>query len=586
MTKNEFLSELSHKLRALPESEQRDALEYYEGYISDAHDEADAIAKLGSPGEVVATILSNYVSQRPNTYEPAGSHSPRERRGGLKTAHIALLAIFAVPVGIPLAATAFGLIVGLFAIIFSVVVTGIALLIAGVMTLISAPAAFFNDFWFGVFSAGIGFAALGLGILFFKGSVMLLRGFPAISRLIRRRRDTTESYTPSPLTPTIDPQYANSMPPSAQETHDGDFAVVSTRRRIRPIRIAVLLVLLGASLFGIAWLNGARGGAVFWEDGRLRVVSSGRGGRSLEALDIPTENGLEFHSVNISATTANVTILPTSTQPAVYSGTSNVDIRITDGILTINQRTSGTSIYNLMNIDFSPRSGREIRLYLPTYFLVDGGDIQVRTTSGRIRVEGGFSNLTAQSTSGRIQVRDNNHTAENLSLRTTSGSISVENIRHLNELHAQATSGRISVSNIQSEMDTVNLHTTSGRISAERIPHADRFYVRATSGGISLESIGWTQMEARSVSGRINISRGNIDVDGQVSNTIVSATSGSVTVEVNNNQDDFRLNLSSTSGRMQVNGNNLGNRGQVGSGSGENLMDVRTTSGRVNVNFR
>jgi len=650
MTKSEFLSQLTHKLRALPESDQRDALDYYEGYISDAHDESEAIRMLGGPSEVAATILSNYVSQNPKPY---GSKPATTKRGKLKTAHIALLAIFAVPIGIPLAAAAFGLIVGLLTIIFSVAVTGIALLIAGVWTLIYAPAAFINDFWFGVLSTGLGFASIGFGILALKCGALMVAGFPAIVRFIRRRRNTSEGDYPvtkgntelphdpqySNSMPTSfhenvtksrtdlphDPQYSNSLPLSSHESYEDVKETLPRRRRIRPIRLAILLVFLGALFFGIAWLNGARGGVAYWEDGRFRIESTNRGSRSLQALDIPGD-GLDFHTIMVSASSSNVVILPTDGNLAVYAGTPNAYISITDGVLNIRQRASGSNVHSLISMDFTPGRTREIRLYLPAQFNESNVDIEVQTTSGNILIEGDFANLTASATSGRIQVRDNNHIADTITLRTTSGRIAVDNISHANEISATATSGRITITNINSDLrllnlqtttgsisaestsnidymnaratsgrvrianigdiSQLNLQTTTGSISAEGITYVSHMNARSTSGRINLENIKWSQLEARATSGRINISRGSINIlPNHPTSTQITATSGAINLDVDNNQADFSIRLVSSSGSISIGGNRLTSRGVINLGSGDDNIEVQSTSGRIRVDF-
>jgi len=192
MTKWEYLTQLSYKLRALPENERSDALEYYEGYLTDAEDEATAIAQLGSPGEVAANILAEYVCKAPYTA------SAKRRR--LSNAWIAILAIFALPVGLPLAMAALGLIIALLAVVFSVVVTGGALLLAGIISIVYFPIAVVNDFAFGMMVGGMGLVSLGLGILVAKLSYAMFGGFPAIMRYIRRRfgrkqPDTAYAYT-------------------------------------------------------------------------------------------------------------------------------------------------------------------------------------------------------------------------------------------------------------------------------------------------------------------------------------------------------------------------------------------------------
>jgi len=180
MNKTEFLSQLEYKLRVLPASERQDALEYYEGYLSDAENEAAAIAELGSPGEVAAMIFANYVAKEPD---------PTTRtRGGVKTALMIIFAIFAVPIGLPLvigiAAAAFGLFIALLSVVFSVGVVGVTTLAAGMASLIFAPFVFMSDWSSGLTFAGMGLVSFGIGIIFIKNTALLMRGFPKITRFV------------------------------------------------------------------------------------------------------------------------------------------------------------------------------------------------------------------------------------------------------------------------------------------------------------------------------------------------------------------------------------------------------------------
>ena len=120
MTKGDYLAQLAHKLRVLPENERQDALEYYDGYLSDAENERTAIAQLGSPGEVSANILANYVAKSSGAYEADQASGQNGTRGaapikaagrgesdvrgarGIKTAWMIILALFALPIGLPL----------------------------------------------------------------------------------------------------------------------------------------------------------------------------------------------------------------------------------------------------------------------------------------------------------------------------------------------------------------------------------------------------------------------------------------------------------------------------------------------------
>jgi len=703
MTKSEFLAQLAHKLRVLPESDLKDALEYYEGYISDAENEAAAIAELGSPGEVASTILANYVSQKPNTYNrstSAGSGtsaSPPPRRRSFRTAYIAIFAIFAVPIGIPLAAAAFGLIVALFSIIFSVFVTGIALLIGGGISIIATPFAFANDFWFGMFNGGLGIAALGLGILVLKGAMKLAGGFPAIMQAIRRRRsagaaggsgayqsgstawgekpwsESTSSngtassgstwgdpqYSNSPPPPFGnssgshsdsnkdgsyhestwdgnthgrgnstwgDPQYSNSMPLSSQEVHDASF---TPRRRLPGVGFALLLIIVGAAMFGLAWHNGARGGTIAWGGGRVNIVTAHHTTYPENINEIIfNERSDAFHEVHITASNRNVVIMPSDTARAVYTGTANVNIGIENGILSITQLTSGTRTVNLMDMDFSPGSSREIRLYLPPeFFGYTGGRIIVRTTIGNIQVEGNVPNLVASATTGNITVANNANNAGLIDLRTTTGRISVNNIRHTDQLYARATTGRIEVRNITSYAGAITFQTTTGNITASNINHTNSLFITATTGSITVQNIesdvniievrsttgaqtyenipfvgsftatattgrvrltdiSWANLRVRTTTGRITVTRGNTHgLDGNATATDISATTGAVSLEMLGSQQSYRANLISSSGTIRLNNTRLADRGVIGTGTGSNAIDIRTTSGRIDLGF-
>ncbi|MCL2572018.1 MAG: DUF4097 family beta strand repeat-containing protein [Defluviitaleaceae bacterium] len=581
MNKSEFLSQLSHKLRVLPENEVRDALDYYEGYISDAHDEATAIESLGSPGEVASTILANYLSQKPNNY-PTAIDTPPTRKPKIKTAYIALLAIFAVPVGIPLAASAFGLIVGLLAIIFSVVVTSIALLIAGVLSLITVPFALISDFWFGISTLGLGLASLGLGIIVFKVSTKLVGGFSGITQFIKRRGHKPVAAAPMSFSSSEQYSNSNSLQQQPIESHEP----IVRRWRSPSLRLAFLLLLLGAALFGLAWANGARGGIIYWQNGRFNITTFNRSSQADETVEMTIDERVGgFHTVNINATHRNVTVLPGSTDRTQYTGTPNVDISMENGILTIGQLTTGTS-FSVVHMDFSPGSSRDIRIYLPYWFFQQPNSrLQVRTTTGNIRIEGNFNTVDASSTTGRIQINDNEAIMNTLTLRSTTGNMTVNNIYFVDQLSAQATTGNITVNNIQNPVNSVSLRATTGQIRTENID-AYTLQIQTTTGRIGVSNATWFNLDIRATTGRIGVGNGYAQsAEGSLTQTQISATTGSVSLEMRNNQDDFRFNMTSSTGRLRLNGSRLADRGTIGMGTGVNTIDIRTTTGSIDLDF-
>ena len=189
LTKHEYLQRLEFKLAALPENERNDALEYYDGYLSDAEDELTAIAGLGQPGEVAADILADYMSRA--TIHPTGYTSFKEKRRGAKVALAFVVGIFALPIGLPLILTMgiliFTLFIALGSIIFAVLISSGAFLLAGTVSVIAAPFVMFGSVPTGLLALGSGLMSLGAGILAIKLCGVLFNGFAFISRRASRK---------------------------------------------------------------------------------------------------------------------------------------------------------------------------------------------------------------------------------------------------------------------------------------------------------------------------------------------------------------------------------------------------------------
>jgi len=195
LTKGEYLSQLAQKLKVLPENERRDALEYYDGYLSDAENEQAAIAQLGSPGEVAATILATHVENRLSNdareHGTAFKSDFKAKKSGLKAAWIAILAIFALPVGLPLlivvAVVPLVLFVALGSVVFALGVSGVMLFVGGAISLLVTPFVFVQDFGFGLITGGMGILLIGLGLLLVKLVLLMMGGFRAIARFASRK---------------------------------------------------------------------------------------------------------------------------------------------------------------------------------------------------------------------------------------------------------------------------------------------------------------------------------------------------------------------------------------------------------------
>lgn len=215
MTQIEFMGRLEELLQDISVEEREAALLYYEDYFQDAGPEyaEQVIIELGSPEKVAATITANiYNSQgegsehiiytengyrdtsiQEEPYEVVkgvteyGQNNEYDDRNGTSYQQeqdksqrysnnkkvniplIILLAILAIPVGIPLLASVFGIIVGILGaslgIFIAIVVTSVAFLFTGIILFGAGIVQLFIVVSDGILMCGVGLVLLGLGTL-------------------------------------------------------------------------------------------------------------------------------------------------------------------------------------------------------------------------------------------------------------------------------------------------------------------------------------------------------------------------------------------------------------------------------------
>lgn len=164
MSRNEFLRQLEQLLCDIPESERREAMEYYRNYFEDAGPEKEAqiIEELGSPQEVAASIKRNLFGEdfgdydfvkeekRQNRYE-----NPQDKT--TRNVVIAVIILLTFPLWVGIAAGAFGILIG-----------GIAAVFAIAVAIIAVVFSFFV----------VGFVLCGIGV------ANVFTGFPAVGMVL------------------------------------------------------------------------------------------------------------------------------------------------------------------------------------------------------------------------------------------------------------------------------------------------------------------------------------------------------------------------------------------------------------------
>lgn len=201
MNKVEFIEELKKRLEGLPSEEIENAINYYYEYFEDAgiDDETDVTISLGTAKEVAEEIISEYSLRnseevvKVNLSKDNGNkynedeyntkyfsneeyNNKKEKKSKLPIILISILAVLASPLllglGIGAVATIFGLAVGLFAIVISIIFGGGAFILGGIVCIIATLFAVAQS---GVPTTilfiGISLIIIGIGIMFLGLSI-------------------------------------------------------------------------------------------------------------------------------------------------------------------------------------------------------------------------------------------------------------------------------------------------------------------------------------------------------------------------------------------------------------------------------
>ena len=166
MTKTEYIAKLTKYLRKLPQQDYEEAIEYFMEYFEEAgpENEARVIAELGTPKEAAHEVISRLLDEK--IIEDKSS-----LRNKTTILWIAILAVLASPVALPILLFFLAMIVTLLMIIFAVIVTALALTFA---LLISGVYTFFTSFSLLSVSLASTLFGGGLGLLMFGGALLLL----------------------------------------------------------------------------------------------------------------------------------------------------------------------------------------------------------------------------------------------------------------------------------------------------------------------------------------------------------------------------------------------------------------------------
>lgn len=318
-------------------------------------------------------------------------------------------------------------------------------------------------------------------------------------------------------------------------------------------RIAIFLIIVGIALFAAGWASGSRGGRVYFENGlRVETYPLEAVTTNLEAVNLNLSSNI--HTIVVNATSYAIRFVPTSFDTPQIVSTENRDIVINEvnGRLYVDSRNSGARVISGIN-----RNRRSLHIMNIGTFGVswnrDG-------STSFMDFNFDFANFMVNNRGGStitVYVPDRVHQIE---ARSTSGSVRLENIS-TSRLNLRSTSGSVNVDGGTHE--NTRLQSTSGSVRGNGYFAGD-IYARSTSGGVNIQDSSISHRNTGSIH--------------------LQSTSGSVRFETAAPISDFRYELSVTSGSVRIDGTSISGR-RVNGGSGNVLINARSTSGSIHLNF-
>lgn len=177
MNREEYLRELSKYLKKLPKKDYDDTMNYFEEYFDEVgvEGEQDLIRELGSPSVAASEILSKLLNENISKRESKDKFFYFGENRISRTFLIAILCIFAAPIGIPLTIAAIAITFSFFIVCLSLVLASFSFVFAGILITIKLAVVgiitiFSSSVSGGMILLGSGLIVLGItGLLFIAG---------------------------------------------------------------------------------------------------------------------------------------------------------------------------------------------------------------------------------------------------------------------------------------------------------------------------------------------------------------------------------------------------------------------------------
>ena len=186
MNKNEFMKDLSKRLKYLPKEDREDAIAYYNEYFEEMNPEEneDVTPALGQPKDVAKEILSDVKDKHISKQK-----EEKNVRNAATITWLVILGFFSMPLTVPIGIVALAVVLVLIVCILVIIITfgccSLAIALSGIAMFVLAFMA--PGIMQALMAAGIGLLLLGIGLLWGLGTVLMTKNlFRAVGKIFRK----------------------------------------------------------------------------------------------------------------------------------------------------------------------------------------------------------------------------------------------------------------------------------------------------------------------------------------------------------------------------------------------------------------
>lgn len=195
MNREEYMKRLEYRLRRLPKEDYDKALAYFTEYFEEAgpDNESQAIEDLGSPEMAADQIIRDFAMENAN-------RPVKDVRRGISAVWVGILAVFAAPIGVPLALTlgilALTFVFVILMLVFCVFILTLSVAVSAIPCIVIGVWMLFTSFADGIATIGIGLLGLGIGYWLLIGSAALGKGvLRLMTRLFGKAAEGRKRYS-------------------------------------------------------------------------------------------------------------------------------------------------------------------------------------------------------------------------------------------------------------------------------------------------------------------------------------------------------------------------------------------------------